>query len=64
MNHSKETWKLGNELDHLGIVLVIWSSTIGSDFFGFYCDPILRVSYCAIVKRLPSIEIADDINMA
>ena len=35
MNHSKEVWKLGNELDHLGIVLVIWGSMVPIDYFGF-----------------------------
>ncbi|KAK0508439.1 hypothetical protein JMJ35_008715 [Cladonia borealis] len=50
MNHSKEVWKLGNELDHLGIVLVIWSSMVPSDYFGFYCSPDLQILYCAIAK--------------
>lgn len=50
MNHSKEVWKLGNELDHLGIVLVIWSSTVSSDYFGFYCDATLQGTYIAMVR--------------
>ena len=49
MNHSKEVWKLGNELDHLGIVLVIWSSTVPIDYFGFYCSPDLQTLYCTVV---------------
>ena len=49
MNHSKEVWKFGNELDHLGIVLVIWSSSFCSAYFGFYCDLKLQISYCALV---------------
>ena len=49
MNHSKEVWKFGNKLDHLGIVLVIWVSTFCSDSFGFYCDDILRAFYCFLV---------------
>ena len=50
MNHSKEVWKLGNELDHLGIVIVIWSSMVSVDYFGFYCDPKLQSIYCASVS--------------
>lgn len=50
MNHSKEVWKLGNELDHLGIVLVIWSSTIPSVYIGFHCDPTLQQFYIATVS--------------
>lgn len=49
MNHSKEVWKLGNELDHLGIVLVIWSSMVPIDYFGFYCSPDLQIFYCTMV---------------
>ena len=48
INHSKEIWKLGNELDHLGIVLVIWSSMIPSDYFGSYCSPRLQYFYCCM----------------
>ena len=57
LNHSKEVWKLGNELDHLGIVLVIWGSMVPSDYFGFYCSPVLQCTYILIVgapsRRLP-----------
>ncbi|KAE9366565.1 adipor-like receptor, partial [Stipitochalara longipes BDJ] len=34
-----------NQLDHLGIVIVIWGSAIPSDYFGFYCDQNLRIFY-------------------
>ena len=49
LNHSKEVWKLGNELDHLGIVFVIWGSMVPSDYFGFYCNPELQYCYITIV---------------
>lgn len=44
-NHSKEIWQLGLQLDHLGIILVMWSSMVPSDYFGFYCSPRLLYFY-------------------
>lgn len=44
-DHSPEMHKFGNELDHLGIVLVFWGSGAPSDYFGFYCDQSLRNTY-------------------
>ena len=44
-NHSPGTWQLTSHLDHLGIVVVIWGSTIASDHFGFYCDSHLQNIY-------------------
>ena len=49
LNHSKEGHRLGNQLDHLGIVIVIWGSAIPSDYFGFYCNQNLRFFYWAMV---------------
>lgn len=48
-NHSKELWQLGLQLDHLGIVLVMWSSMVPSNYFGFYCSPRLLYFYNSIV---------------
>ena len=48
-NHSKEIWQLGIQLDHLGIVLVMWSSMVPSNYFGFYCSPQLLYTYNTIV---------------
>ena len=48
MNHSREIWHLGNALDHLGIVLVIWGSMVPIDYFGFYCNPSLQYMYCSV----------------
>lgn len=41
-NHSPRTWYITSQLDHLGIVLVIWGSTVPSAHFGYYCDPQLQ----------------------
>lgn len=48
-NHSKEIWQLGLQVDHLGIVLVMWSSMVPSNYFGFYCSPRLLYLYNTIV---------------
>ena len=44
-NHSKEVHKFGNELDHLGVVFVIYGSTMPGTYFEFYCNPQLRTLY-------------------
>ena len=50
LNHSKEVHTLGNQLDHLGIVIVIWASAIPSDYYGFYCDKQLQYFYWTMVR--------------
>lgn len=45
LNHSRRVWHTCSQLDHLGIVLVIWGSTVTSTYFGFYCDAVLRNRY-------------------
>lgn len=52
-NHSKRVWILTNQLDYLGIVIVIWGSSVASDYFGFYCDRRLQASYCLMVGTQP-----------
>ena len=44
-DHSAEAHKFGNELDHLGVVFVIWGSGIPSTHFGFYCDAKTQLAY-------------------
>ncbi len=50
MNYSHEGYRVGLQLDLLGIVLVIWGSTIPSIYFGFYCDEHLQRLYWALVS--------------
>ncbi|KAF2190297.1 HlyIII-domain-containing protein [Zopfia rhizophila CBS 207.26] len=45
LNHSPRIWYVTSQLDHLGIVLVIWGSTVPSAHFGHYCDPKLQWFY-------------------
>ena len=49
LNHSEEVHTFGNQLDHLGIVIVIWASAVPSDYFGFYCDRQLQYFYWTMV---------------
>ncbi|KAI4217775.1 MAG: hypothetical protein L6R36_009275 [Xanthoria steineri] len=47
-NHSEDVWIFTNQLDYLGIVIVIWGSSVSSDFFGFYCDEKLQLLYWTV----------------
>lgn len=47
-NHSKAVHKFGNELDHLGVVLVIYGSAIPATYFQFYCNPFARNVYWSL----------------
>ncbi|KAI0383100.1 HlyIII-domain-containing protein [Hypomontagnella monticulosa] len=49
-DHSQEMHKFGNELDHLGIVLVMWGTGISGTHFAFYRDEPLRNAYFAILS--------------
>ena len=44
-NHSPNVQKFGNQLDYLGIVILMWGSTIPSVYYGFYCDTGLQKAY-------------------
>ena len=48
-DHSPEMHTFGNELDHLGVVFVIWGSGIPSSYFGFYCSPHIQILYCLLI---------------
>ena len=51
-NHSPKVQKFGNQLDYLGIVILMWGSTIPSVYYGFYCDPRLQKTYWSNVSIL------------
>ena len=40
---------VGNQLDYLGIVILMWGSTIPTDYYGFYCEPTLQKVYWMMV---------------
>ena len=50
--HSPKVQKFGNQLDYLGIVILMWGSTIPSVYYGFYCHPNLQKAYCINVSVL------------
>ncbi|KAI1082307.1 HlyIII-domain-containing protein [Whalleya microplaca] len=49
-DHSLEMHNFGNELDHLGIVLVMWGTGISGTHFAFYCNESLRNTYFAALS--------------
>jgi adiponectin receptor len=51
-NHSEEVAAFWNRLDYLGIVILMWGSTVPSIYYGFYCDPNLQRLYWAVVSVL------------
>lgn len=51
-DHSPHMHKFGNELDHLGIVLVIWGTGISGAHFGFYHEHAVRNSYFALLTAV------------
>ncbi|OAA77691.1 adiponectin receptor protein 1 [Akanthomyces lecanii RCEF 1005] len=44
-DHSAGMHRFGNELDHLGIVLVMWGTGVSGVHFAFYCQPGLQMLY-------------------
>lgn len=49
-DHSPKIAKFWNQLDYVGIALMIWGSFIPSVFYGFWCDPNLRMLYWSMVS--------------
>lgn len=49
-NHSHHVSRFGNKLDYLGIVALITGSFIPSVYYGFYCEPKLRMTYWTMVS--------------
>lgn len=54
-NHSPNVAKFWNQLDYVGIALMIWGSFVPSVYYGFWCDGGLQTRYwsmvCSIVER-------------
>lgn len=49
-DHSPGMHKFGNELDHLGIVLVMWGTGMSGTHFAFHCQPAFRNAYFALLS--------------
>ncbi|KAL8940802.1 MAG: hypothetical protein Q9216_002628 [Gyalolechia sp. 2 TL-2023] len=54
-SHLPKVQKLGNQLDYLGIVILMWGSTVPSIYYGFYCNPALQKVYWLNVSVLASL---------
>ncbi|PSN66376.1 Hly-III related protein [Corynespora cassiicola Philippines] len=51
-NHSEAVHVFGNQLDYLGIVILMWGSTIPCVYYGFFCTPALQITYYSLVSIL------------
>ena len=49
-NHSPMVNRIGNQLDYVGIVLLITGSFVPSIYYGFWCDPVLQKVYWTMVN--------------
>ncbi len=49
-DHSPGMHKFGNELDHLGIVLVMWGTGISGTHFAFRCNSTIRFIYFSLLS--------------
>lgn len=52
LNHSAEVAMFGNQLDYMGIVILIWGSLIPSVYYGFAPDPRLIRLYWTMVRTV------------
>lgn len=48
-NHSSEVARFWNQLDYVGIAILIAGSFVPSVFYGFWCHPKLQIIYWAMV---------------
>jgi adiponectin receptor len=51
-NHSPSYGSLGNKLDYLGIILLMWGASIPSIYYGFFCDPTLQKFYWILMTAI------------
>lgn len=49
-NHSADVSRWSNQLDFIGIVVLIVGSFVPSLYYGFYCEPVLQRRYWAMVR--------------
>jgi adiponectin receptor len=51
-NHSEGTAALGNQLDYLGIILLMWGAIASSVYYCFYCDRHLQIIYWIVLSTV------------
>jgi len=54
-NHSPQVATFGNQLDYLGVVILMWGSTIPSIYYGLCADPDLQKFYWTLVSVLAAV---------
>ena len=52
-SHSPKVAAIGNQLDYLGVVLLMWGATIPTLYYGFIDDRKLQILYCSVVPIIP-----------
>jgi len=58
-NHSPRVNRIGNQLDYVGIVCLIWGSFIPSIYYGFGTEATMRWLYWTMVSPFPSSHISE-----
>jgi adiponectin receptor len=48
-DQSPDVREVGNRIDHLGIVIVLWGSGMSAAHFAFYCDAATRMAYFTLL---------------
>ncbi|KAF2496117.1 mPR-typeG-protein-coupled receptor [Lophium mytilinum] len=51
-NHSPAWARKGYQLDYFGIVLLMWSASIASIYYGFFCDASIRNFYGLLISAM------------
>lgn len=51
-NHSPKINQWGNQIDYLGIVVLISGSFVPSVYYGFYCEPMLQRCYWSMISTI------------
>ena len=50
-SHSSHAASLGNQLDYLGIIVLMWGATTPTIYYAFYGSPRLQLLYFTMVCR-------------
>ncbi|KAI1325974.1 putative hemolysin-III channel protein Izh2 [Xylariaceae sp. FL0255] len=51
-NHSPSFASLGNKLDYIGILILMWAASIPTIYYGFLCSPALRIVYWILMTGM------------
>jgi predicted membrane channel-forming protein YqfA (hemolysin III family) len=62
-NHSLSLSRYCNKLDYVGIVVLMWGAAISTIYFGFPCDPKLRLFYWMTVCWLLPTSLLSSVNV-